>query len=48
MVKLYMKKKNNIYYLFLGYDDLLEYDIYIQIHYYIVNKLNINRLGSTK
>jgi len=26
-------KKNNKYYLFLGYDDLLEYEIYIPIIY---------------
>jgi len=36
-------KKNNKYYLFLGYDDLLEYEIYIPI-IYDNNEINIMKL----
>ena len=36
-------KKNNKYYLFLGYDDLLEYEIYIPI-IYNNSEINIMKL----
>ena len=36
-------KKNNKYYLFLGYDDLLEYEIYIPI-IYDNSEINIMKL----